>query len=96
MHIILGFEPISKRFQSPTNVIKAKDPRLALIYVAVPSFLLTDPPLAGIQDAKLPAPLIAKLLYSQEPPVPSSYEAREPTPKPAQEVIDKDFEVFYQ
>lgn len=77
------------------NIIKAKDPRLALIDIAVPTFLLTDPPLARIQDAKLPAPLITKLFYSQEPPIPSNYKARKPTPKPIQEVTDKDFEVFY-
>ena len=64
VHIILGFEPISKHFQSLKNVIRAKDRRLALIDVAVPSFLLTDPPPVGTQDAQLLAPLITKLLYS--------------------------------
>lgn len=96
MHIILGFEPISKRFQSLKNVIRAKDRRLALIDVAVPSFLLTDPPPVGTQDAQLSAPLITKLLYSQESPIPSDDEAKESTPEPIQEVTYKDFEVFYQ
>ena len=50
MHMILGFNPISKRFQSPKHVIRAKDPRLALIDVAVPGFL-TTPSLSGTQDA---------------------------------------------
>ena len=27
-HVILGYKPISSRFQSPKYVIKAKDPRL--------------------------------------------------------------------
>ena len=44
VHVILVFETLSKRFQSPKNVIKAKDPRLALIDIAVLGFLLTDPP----------------------------------------------------
>lgn len=51
VHIILKFEPISKCFQSPKNVIRAKERWLALIDVAVPGFLLTDPPPARTQDA---------------------------------------------
>ena len=47
IHIILGFESLSKRFQSLKNIIKTNDPRLALIDTAVPSFLLTDPPPIG-------------------------------------------------
>ena len=96
VHIILGFKPISKGFQSPKNVIRAKDKRLALINVAFPGFLLTDPPLVGTQDTQLPAPLVTKLLYSQEPSIPSNEETKEPAPEPIQEVTDKDFEDFYQ
>ena len=96
MHILLGFEPISKHFQSPKNVIRAKDRRLTLIDVVVSSFLLTDPSSAGTQDAQLSASLITKLLYSQEPLILSDDEAKESTLEPIQEVIDKDFEVFYQ
>ena len=51
VHIILGFELLSKCFQSPKNVIKTKDPQLTLIDVAVPGFLLTDPPPIGTQVA---------------------------------------------
>lgn len=47
VHIILRFEPLSKHFQSPKNIIKDKDSRLALIEVTVLSFLLTNPPPAG-------------------------------------------------
>ena len=64
VHMILSFTPISKRFQGPKHVIRAKDPKLALIDVAVPGFLLTKLPLARTQDAQLPAPLVTKLLYS--------------------------------
>ena len=45
-HVILGYISISISFQSPKHVIKAKDPRLAKIDVAVPGFL-TGPPLKG-------------------------------------------------
>ena len=97
MHVILGFKPLSKCFQSPKNVIKAKDARLALIDVAVPNFLLVEPPLAGTQDAQLPTPLAAKILYLLEPPIPSDEEAKDSTLELVQqEVTDKDFEVFYQ
>ena len=96
-HIILGYKPSTKRFQSPKNVIKAKDPRLALIDVAVLGFLLSEPSPVGTQDAYLPAPLAARILYSQELPIPSSNEAKESIPEPIhQEVTEKDFEVFYR
>ena len=81
VHVILGFEPISKRFQSPKHVIEVKDPRLVLIDVAVPDFLTTPSPF-GTQDAQLQAPLITKLLHSQEQPIPSDDEAKEGMPKP--------------
>ena len=51
VHVILGFEPLSKCFQSPKNVSKAKDLRLALSDIVVLGFLLTEPPPAGTQDA---------------------------------------------
>ena len=82
--------------QTLKNIIRAKEPRLALIDVAVVGFLLTNRPLAGTQDAQLLAPLASQLLYSQEPPIPSDKETKESTHKLVQDVIDKDFEVFYQ
>ena len=84
VHIILGYEPISKCFQSPKNIIKAKDAQLALIEIAVLGFLLTEPPPAGTQDAQLPTPLATKLLYSQELTIPSDEKAKEPTLEPIQ------------
>ena len=95
VHVILRFKPISNRFQNPKLVIKAKDPRLALIDVVVPGFL-TKPPPFGTQDAQLPTPLATKHLYSQKQPLPSDDEQEEPKTEPTQEVLDKDFEVFYQ
>lgn len=94
--MILGFNLISKRFQSPKHVIRAKDPRLALTDIAVPGFLITAPPPSGTQDAQLLAPLVAKLLYSKELPIPSDDEAEVCTLEVTQEVIDKDFKVFYR
>ena len=95
-HVILNYKSSTKCFQSSKNVIGARDPLLALIDIAVPSFLLSEPPPKRTYDAQLPAPLAARLLYSQEPPIPSDNEAKESTPKPIhQEVTEKVFEVFY-
>jgi len=44
----LATHPISKSFQAPKCVIKAKDPRLHQISVAAPSFLITGPIPEGI------------------------------------------------
>lgn len=76
-------------------MFKAKDPRLALIDIAIPRFL-TKPPPSGTQDAQFLAPLAAKLLYSQEQPIPFDEEHEEHASKPTQEDLDKDFKVFYQ
>ena len=76
-------------------MIKAKDPMLALIDVAILGFLTKSPPF-GTQDAQLPALLAAKLLYSQDQPIPSDNEPEEHAPEPTQKDLDKDFEVFYQ
>ena len=41
-HLILGITPISRAFQAPKCVIKAHDPRLCRISVAVEGFLLPE------------------------------------------------------
>ena len=41
-HLILGITPISRAFQAPKCVIKAHDPRLRRISVAVEGFLLPE------------------------------------------------------
>lgn len=52
-HIILGYKPISSNFQSPMNLINAKNPQLKQIHVVVPAFL-TSPPPEGSHHAVLP------------------------------------------
>lgn len=69
--------------QCPKHVIKAKDPLLALINVAIPSFLLSKPPPTRTQDAQISAALAARLLYLQEPLIPSDDESKESTLKAA-------------
>ena len=63
-HLILGYTPISKSYQVPKCVIKAKNPCLHRISVAVPGFLIagpipegmltTDPIPEGIPKVALP------------------------------------------
>ena len=67
-----------------------------MIDVSIPSFLATGPPPVGTQDAQLLAALVTRILYSQKQPLPTDEELKEPTPKPMQEVTDRDFEAFYR
>lgn len=71
----------------------AKDPRLTLIDVAVPRFLIEPPP-PGPQDAGISSKLAAKILYSQKETIPSDKEQEEPAFEPTYANIEKDFEVF--
>ena len=41
-YLILGYTPISRAFQAPKCIIKAHDPRLCRICVAVEGFLLPE------------------------------------------------------
>ena len=41
-HLILGYTPISRAFQTPKYVIKAKDPRLHCISVAYEGFVVLE------------------------------------------------------
>ena len=41
-HLILGYKPISRAFQAPRCVIRAKDPRLHLINVAYEGFVVPE------------------------------------------------------
>ena len=59
-HLILGYTSISKSFQVPKCVIKAKDLRLHRISVVVLSFLSTDPILEGIPKIALPSQYAVK------------------------------------
>ena len=69
---------------------------MALIDVAVPGFLLIEPPSEGTQDAQLPVPLAAQLIYSHELTLPVDEEDEESTSEYVQEVTSKDFEAFYR
>ena len=88
-HVILGYKPISTSFQSTKYVIKAKDPRLQQINVAIPGFLGSPPP-TGIHPIELPI----QRAFGEE--VTSSYPAPEEEVAKVIEVTDskEDFMVF--
>ena len=48
-HLILGYMPISSSFQAPKCVIRAKDPHLHRISVAVLGFLLLGPKVESVE-----------------------------------------------
>ena len=48
-HLILGYTLISSSFQAPKCVIRARDPRLHRISIAVPGFLFLGPKVEGVE-----------------------------------------------
>ena len=78
-HLILGYTPISRAFQAPRCVIKARDPRLHCISVAYEGFMVTEGILIP-EGTPFTQPLpIATLLagISSSSPVPQEKEERE-------------------
>ena len=78
-HLILGYNPISRAFQVPSRVIKAKDPRLRRISVAYEGFIvpqgvplprysqLTEPlPVASLAEAAPSSPLVFQVEEEEE------------------------------
>ena len=53
-HLILGYEPLSSSFQAPKCMIRARDPCLHQINIAVLGFLILDPVPEGVQKVALP------------------------------------------
>ena len=100
--MILNYEPISKSFQAPKCVIKAKDPQLHQISVVVLGFLIigaipegtlaTDPIPKGIPKVALPPQYTAEEATSSHPTV---------TKEEEEEVVEvsdseDEFEVYNQ
>ena len=82
-YLILGYKPISSSFQAPKCLIKAKDPRLYRISIAVPGFLLPGPTPKGV----LATTLIPKGIPKVELPL---QRAVEEEPTPSQPVIQEE------
>ncbi|KAL0000243.1 hypothetical protein SO802_019845 [Lithocarpus litseifolius] len=92
-HLILGYNPLLCSFQAPKYVIKAKDRRLHLINVVVPSFLNLDPALEGVQQVE---PLFQ--YTAEDEASPSQPTIKEEEEEEIVEVLDSEdgFEIFNQ
>ena len=102
-HLILGYTPISRAFQAPKCVIKARDPRLHCINVAYEGFVVPEgipipkgTPLT--QPLVVATPLVGK---SSSPPVPQEKEEGEEEEEEEEGFVDltnslDEFEVFNQ
>ena len=53
-YLILGYEPLSSSFQAPKCMIRARDPCLHQINIAVLGFLILDPVPEGVQKVAFP------------------------------------------
>ena len=90
-HLILSYTPISKSFQVPKCVIKAKDLHLHRISVVVPSVLSADPILEGIPKIALPSQCAVK----------EEATSSQPSTKEEEGIVkvsnsEDDFEIFNQ
>ena len=97
-HLILDYIPISKSFQAPKCVIKARDPRLQRISVIAPSFLITDPiPESVLSTNPIPEG-IPQVEASFSYPIIKEKEKEQEQEKEIVEVSDSedDYEVFNQ
>ena len=101
-HLILGYNPISRAFQAPSCVIRAKDPRLRRISVAYEGFIVPQ----GIPHPRyssLTEPLLVASLAAVATSSPSVFQIEEEEEvKPEEEgfvdltSLTNDYEVFNQ
>ena len=97
-HLILDYIPISKSFQMPKCVIKARDPRLHQISVAAPGYLTTGPILEGILSTNPIPEGIPKVEASSSRSIIKEKEKKQEKEEKIVEVSDSedDFEVLNQ
>ena len=70
-HLMLGYNPISRAFQAPSCVIRAKDPRLHRISVAYEGFVVLQGiplPRYSLLTEPLPVASLAAAATSSPPP----------------------------
>ena len=103
-HLILGYSPISRTFQAPRCVIRAKDPRLHRISVAYEGFVVPeDIPLPKHKPStrSLPVATLSAGVSSSPPPPILQEEEEEKEEQEEQGFVDltesmDEFEVFNQ
>ena len=106
VHLILGYNPISRTFQTPTCVIRARDPRLHRISVSYKGFVVPQGiPLPRYSPLTEPLPvatLAARVTSSPLPPSPVFQVEEEEEAEQEEEgfvdltVSTDDYEVFNQ
>ena len=97
-HLILGYTPISRAFQAPRCVIKAKDPRLHRISVTYEGFVVPEGiPIPESTPFTQPLP-VATLSTGISSPLPVSQEEEEREEEGFVDLTDSldEFEIFNQ
>ena len=101
-HLILGYNPISRAFQAPSCVIKAKDPRLRRISVAYEGFVvLQGIPLPIYSPLTEPLPVASLVAAATSSPFVFQVEEEEKVEQEKEGFVDltsitDDYEVFNQ
>ena len=104
-HFILGYNPISRAFQVPSCVIRAKDPRLHRISVAYEGFVVPQGvPLPRYSPLTKPLPIASLAAAATSSPLPPSIFQVEEEEEVEQEeegfvdltLLTDDYEVFNQ
>ena len=101
-HLILGYNPISRAFQAPSCVIKAKDPRLRRISVAYKGFIVPQGvPLPKYSQLTEPLPVASLAEAAPSSPPVFQVEEEEEAEREEEGFVDltsatDDFEVFNQ
>ena len=73
VYVILGYTPSTKWFQSPKNVIRARDSRLALIDMAVLGFRTLSYPLPQLPNLSIPKSQLSLRTRKTKNPYPSLF-----------------------
>ena len=101
-HLILGYTPISRAFQAPKCVIRAKDPRLHRISVAYEGFVVPEGiPLPRYSPFSQPLPIATLAVGATSLPPILQVEEEEEAEQEEEGFVDltestDDFEVFNQ
>ena len=101
-HLILGYTPISRAFQAPRWVIRAKDPRLHRISVAYERFVVPEGiPLPRHTPLTQPIPVATLSVWVPSPSPILQVEEEEEEEQEEEDFVDltesiDDFEVFNQ
>ena len=101
-HLILGYNPISRAFQTPSCVIKAKDPRLRRINVAYEGFVVPQGiPLPKYSPLIEPLPVASLAVIATSSPSVFQVKEEEEVEQEEEGFVDltsatEDYEVFNQ